>query len=232
MDNDAKIFLSHNSKDKQFVLKLAKSLKDEGLTPWYDEWELKVGDSLHSKISEGISESGWLAVILSKNSVKSDWVTHELNAALAIELKAKEVFVLPILIEDCELPIFLADKVFADFRTNFEKGMRDLLKTINPQTLIQERIFSSLKHIKTNTKYLWKEIINIKAATKIQCEIKKSTYQKIEAELAYLSIDCGLFDVALRHAYENEGGENILYIDLINISDELYELVNKWSNSP
>ena len=51
-----KIFLSHSSKDKEFVRKLADDLKTYGLSVWFDEWEIKVGDSITNKISQGIDE--------------------------------------------------------------------------------------------------------------------------------------------------------------------------------
>lgn len=133
MSKIAKIFLSHSSNDNEFVRRLAKDLKLKGVPIWFDEWELKVGDSLNEKISEGIKESGWLAVILSKQSVKSQWVKKELNAALTKELEKRHVFVLPILIEDCEIPIFLRDKVFADFRDNYKSGIEALLRRLIPE---------------------------------------------------------------------------------------------------
>jgi hypothetical protein len=136
MKNSAKIFLSHSVNDKEFVRKLANDLSNYQVPVWLDEWELKVGDSLSTKIQQGIQESGWLAVILSKNSVASSWVTIELNAAMATELEKKQVFVLPILIEDCEIPLFLKDKLFADFRKNYPAGLAALLKRLIPENLI------------------------------------------------------------------------------------------------
>ena len=60
------VFLSHNSEDKSFVRKLATDLRRYGVKVWLDEAELKVGDSLVDKISSGISDMQFLAVILSK----------------------------------------------------------------------------------------------------------------------------------------------------------------------
>jgi len=123
----SKVFLSHSSLDKAFVGRLAIDLREKNVPVWYDKWELKVGDSLTEKISEGISDSSWLAVVLSKNSVSSQWVKKELNAALAIELEKRNVFVLPIMLDDCEIPVFLKDKLYADFRSTYEDGLHSLL---------------------------------------------------------------------------------------------------------
>lgn len=133
MNKSAKIFLSHSSKDKDFVRRLANDLKSNNVPVWFDEWELQVGDSLNQKISDGISESGWLAVVISINSINSKWVEKELNAAFTTELEKKQVFVLPIVIEDCEIPLFLRDKLFADFRTDYSSGLKTLLKRLIPE---------------------------------------------------------------------------------------------------
>jgi hypothetical protein len=122
-----KIFLSHSSKDKEFVRHIANDLQTYDLPVWFDEWEIKVGDSLTQKISDGINESGWLIIVLSENSINSKWVQNEINAAMTIELEKKEVFILPILIDDCKIPILLRDKLYADFRKSYTIGIKSLL---------------------------------------------------------------------------------------------------------
>jgi hypothetical protein len=124
------VFLSHSSRDKTFVSRLANDLKARGVPVWFDQWELKVGDSLTEKIEKGISQSGWLVVVLSKSSVDSDWVQKELRAAQARELRDKNVFVLPIVIDDCQIPLFLLDKLHADFRISYEHGLELVLRRV------------------------------------------------------------------------------------------------------
>lgn len=124
------VFLSHSSKDKAFVSRLATDLKSRGVPVWFDQWELKIGDSLTEKIEKGIDTSGWLAVVLSKGSASSDWVQKELRAAQARELRDRNVFVLPIVIDDCEIPLFLLDKVYADFRKSYAHGLESLVKRV------------------------------------------------------------------------------------------------------
>lgn len=127
-----RVFLSHTSTDKPFVKRLASDLRARSIDVWYDDWEMRVGDSLAERIQEGIQESGFLAVVLSPRSVQSGWVRRELNAALAEELQRKGVFVLPILFEDCEIPLFLRDKLYADFRYQYSDGFDAILRTVAP----------------------------------------------------------------------------------------------------
>lgn len=111
------IFLCHASADKPVVRRIAESLIKRGSTVWLDEAEILVGDSLIEKIQAGIENSDFLGVVLSPRSVESIWVKKEVEAALTQEIDAGRVKVLPILIEDCEIPLFLRPKKYADFRT-------------------------------------------------------------------------------------------------------------------
>jgi TIR domain len=65
-------------------------------------------------------------IVLSQASVSSRWVEQELNAALTNQISGKGV-VLPLLLEDCELPMLLRDRLYADFRADFDVGFQALL---------------------------------------------------------------------------------------------------------
>ena len=121
------VFISYSHKDRPFVERLAVGLKAKGLNLWYDQWELKIGDSLVDKINYGIKSQDFLITVLSKSSVKSEWVRRELNAALIKELQERRVVILPIVIEDCDIPPLLSDKVYADFRGSYLSGLNKLL---------------------------------------------------------------------------------------------------------
>jgi hypothetical protein len=121
------IFVSHSSKDRIFVNTLALDLRSRGFDVWYDQWELGVGDSISTVIQKGIMESSWLLVVLSPDSVSSRWVREELNAAFARQLAEDRVYILPVLHRDCIMPVFLADKVYADFRADYWEGLNKLV---------------------------------------------------------------------------------------------------------
>lgn len=120
------IFLSHTSIDKPFVEKLARDLKRIGVNVWFDKWEIKVGDSIILKIEEGIWENEFLGIVLSPEALNSEWVKNELKTALALQKETKKVFILPIYYRNCEIPDFLIDRKFADFRTEYENGFKEL----------------------------------------------------------------------------------------------------------
>ena len=126
------VFLSHNSKDKPWVRKLAERLTLDGITVWLDEAELNIGDSLIEKISAGIQDMKFVAAIISKNSIQSSWVQKEINLAMSKEIAGRTVTVLPLLIDNCTLPASLADKLYANFTSpeNYEVEYTKLLRAL------------------------------------------------------------------------------------------------------
>lgn len=125
------VFLSHSSADNELAKQVSEDLKKAGYGVWLDKAEIGVGINFVEKIAQGISKSRFVAVMVSKNSHESNWVGKELTMKLAEEVKTGRVCVLPILVDECELPPLLADKDYADFRTDYERGLKDLLVAIN-----------------------------------------------------------------------------------------------------
>lgn len=117
------IFLSHTHIDKPFVEKLAGRLNKLGVKTWFDKWEIKVGESITWKIEEGIKTNEFLGIVLSPEALKSEWVKSELDAAWFKQMETKKIVVLPIYHRDCEIPLLLRARKYADFRTGFEDGL-------------------------------------------------------------------------------------------------------------
>lgn len=149
------IFLSHSREDKFFARKLAEKLSEFGVDVWIDEAEIKVGDSLIRKISEAIEKAEYVAAVLSHNSVLSPWVQKELAIAMTQEISGRKVKVLPILLEKCEIPEFLEDKVYADFTEpeKFAKSFSSILHAIGiskpVQKVTEKKIMETIKPVKT-----------------------------------------------------------------------------------
>ena len=132
------IFISYSHADESFVGKLALNLVKHDAHVWVDTWELNVGDSILNRVQEAIQASSALLIVLSKASVASEWCRKELNAGLMRELDEKKVIVLPVLVEDCEIPVFLREKMYADFRKNFKTGLKALVEAVSRVTKIDQ----------------------------------------------------------------------------------------------
>ncbi len=102
-----------------------------------DFWEIKIGDSLLEQIEKGLRDADFVIAVLSHESVKSEWAKKELRIALQRSLVEHKKTVLPIKIDDCEVPGILQDLVYADFR-HYETGFQNLLTTLYPEGLLQK----------------------------------------------------------------------------------------------
>lgn len=128
-------FLCHSSGDKAVVEELARFLEGAGVDVWIDSARMDIGDSLIEKISVGIKETNYLVAFISASSVQSGWVQKELRLAMTTEILNQRVVVMPVVLDDCEIPFFLRDKLYADFRSSerqqIEKHrlLRAILKT-------------------------------------------------------------------------------------------------------
>jgi hypothetical protein len=146
------IFLSHSSKDKFFVRELAERLRGYGVKVWLDEAEIKVGESLSTKIGKAIDENDYVGVVLSQNSINSEWVQRELQVAIHKEFSKKQVVVLPMLLEKVEIPPFLRDKLYADFTSpeKYEQTFPKILTAMGiniecNKTIVKDMVKKDLK---------------------------------------------------------------------------------------
>lgn len=93
---ESDLFISHASEDKSdFVKPLADELIKQGVSVWYDEYALRIGDSLRGSIDKGLSQSRFGLIILSKNFFEKNWTQYELNGLVAKEMEGEKV-ILPI----------------------------------------------------------------------------------------------------------------------------------------
>lgn len=80
------VFISHASPDKGgFVLPLAESLRSRGVRVWLDQWTIGLGESISTSISEGLGQSRFGIVVLSKEFFARAWPKKELGALFAQE---------------------------------------------------------------------------------------------------------------------------------------------------
>ncbi len=110
------VFISHASEDKDSVVRdLASALTAQGLRVWYDEFTLRIGDSLRQKIDRGLSASRVGLVVLSPSFISKGWPNYELDGIVARAISGEQIL-LPIWHEISKQEVIdyspsLADKV-------------------------------------------------------------------------------------------------------------------------
>lgn len=122
------VFLSHSTKDKDIAEKIAKAVQAFGINIWYSEWALSPGDSLVGKVDEALGANDCLVVLVSENSLESEWVSRELNSTVMNGLSGKKVAIIPVLIDGSNLPEILKDILYIDMSGDYTEGLLKLLE--------------------------------------------------------------------------------------------------------
>lgn len=95
-DREYDVFISHASEDKDEVVRpLALALRAAGLSVWYDEFELRIGDSLRRKIDKGLATSRFGVIVMSDIFFEKGWPNYELDG-LVTRANTGEQVLLPI----------------------------------------------------------------------------------------------------------------------------------------
>ena len=144
------VFICHAWEDKDTIARpLAHALQKEGLRVWYDEFTLKVGDSLRRSIDHGLSESRYGVVILSPHFFAKEWPQRELDGLVAKEINSGKI-ILPIWhnitrkdVERHSPP--LADKLAVSTANGLDKVLQELLRVINPKATSKFRSANEIK---------------------------------------------------------------------------------------
>lgn len=124
------VFISYSRKDADFVDKLSYALIENNVKVWKDDMKMVAGDLLSHRIRAGIEGASYFLIVLSKNSLASKWVQEEINEALVRETEQKGIVIIPIVLDDCEIPAVLKDKLFVDFKENFDSGLKRILGVV------------------------------------------------------------------------------------------------------
>ena len=123
------VFLSYSSHDRAFVKRLNRNLRSRSIETWLDEQNIPLGASITAHVQEGLHEADVLLVFLSVTSVASRWVNAEWQTHYSRQLNGKSIATIPVLLDDCEIPAFLADRKYIDFRKkeDYETNLSTLL---------------------------------------------------------------------------------------------------------
>jgi hypothetical protein len=104
------VFVSYSRKDINFARRLAADLEQAGFDVWWDISDLKGGDDWIRFIPSAIQASQYFVVLLSPDSLQSEWVSKEYSYALRLRKK-----VVPAMIKPCDVPFALNTINYVDF---------------------------------------------------------------------------------------------------------------------
>ena len=129
------IFISYSRRDQEFVFKLATDLESRGGRVWLDQADIQGGEQWQQSISSGIAQSGAFLLVISPDSMDSEYVHLELETAV---LQGKPIF--PLIYRRASIPENLSRFQFIDFtQGGYRKNLADLLAGLNDQGIKFQR---------------------------------------------------------------------------------------------
>ena len=124
-----RIFLSHSTKDADFVQRLAIALETEGFTPWLCEVDIEKARTSSPRSTKGLAQSDLALLIWSQHAANSAWTLEEWTAALARQVEENRIRLGIVLLRDCPMPLppLLRTKNYLDARTDEAAGIDGVL---------------------------------------------------------------------------------------------------------
>ena len=126
------VFLSYSRKDISFIERLAADLKNAGIDVWYDVSRIAGGARWRSEIENALRNSQHVIVVLSPDSIVSEWVEREFLFSSNLRRK-----VIPLMYRACELPLNYVDLNYIDVQgDNYGRNFGELLKALNVDSTV------------------------------------------------------------------------------------------------
>lgn len=131
-------FISHSSRDKDRAKELVAALRERGVEVWIDHERIGFGDSIPGKIAQGLQSADVILVLVSIEFVGSQWCRSEYEPLIVREIESGRTAVIPVRLDNAEMPVFLQPKRYVDFRSGMSATTLDeLAEDINTESTIK-----------------------------------------------------------------------------------------------
>jgi len=118
------VFISHASEDNAAVKQLTRRLQEDGFDPWFDVDRLLPGQDWNFEIEKALQASGAILLCFSSVSVaKEGYIQREYKRAMRYREEKPEgtIFVIPVRLDECELPFFIREIQWVNYPDDYEK---------------------------------------------------------------------------------------------------------------
>jgi hypothetical protein len=123
------VFISHRGVDVREAETLGTDLRQAGHDVWLDEWKIKPGDSIVSRINEGLETATHVVVCYSSEG-RAPWMDIEWMSTLARQLNGAGVKLVPVVLTGGGPPAILSDIKWTDFTKDWVRALAELLRAL------------------------------------------------------------------------------------------------------
>ena len=231
MSKEWDAFISHATEDKDTIVsRLADALEKLKVKIWYDEFSLKVGDSLTKSIDEGLNKSRFGIIVISKKFLEKRWTDYEYRSLLSKEENNKVILPIwhDITREEVKgYSLYLADKVALNTsKMSVNKLALTLTEIIRPDIYRNIQAYLLFKKLTVDAKPVLAKLSDLKPPEHPQSKLSKQL--EVRARIIYygigkafnFSIEQDIFNYELDIRPDREiqtwAIMNLCYLELIN----------------
>jgi tetratricopeptide (TPR) repeat protein len=204
-----KVFLSHSTKDKQFVQTLASELEAEKIEPWLCEVDIEFGQNFVAKIEEGLRDADLTIVFWSPEAARSDWTRLEWTSVTAREISESRTRLGLVLLRECAIPELLRVKHRIDAQTDPEKGRLETVAWIK-----RLRDMRRLAETKAPGVFLPDPPHDFVGRTEALEMLYAALKEEVGSALLHGEPGCGKSTLALKFAWQTQGAFDAVVFQL------------------
>lgn len=213
MPNSYDVFISSSRKDAAFVNRLVGRLHEHGISTFYDQVDMAVGEPLFETLENAVTNARFVLVVLSPDYIASVWTTLEWQIAVAHQASDRGKRVIPILLRDCEIPPILAALLYADFRSDaaFEQNFQRLVNVLGqePKANTETRHvdhFGAVSEVVSHSPQLAQMVAELQAKVDALVEPREATESKrpgpdVDTKLCFVAMPFGSKELNDVYAY-------------------------------
>ncbi|TRX58195.1 TIR domain-containing protein [Fulvivirga sp. M361] len=125
------VFISYSQNDEKYADLISKRLRETGHEVWYDDWKIREGDNLISKIEEGLRNTDAIIIIVSQHSLQSEWVKQEYSVIAFSDISKKKARIIPVLVDKSTVPQYLSRYLYVDLTNDQSLGIDRIVNALS-----------------------------------------------------------------------------------------------------
>lgn len=124
------VFISHNNFNKDIAREIGLFLAAENINVWFDEWNIAPGESIPSKVNNGLELCTHFLLLWSEKASKAPWVQVEMNATIGRMLSTGNVKIIPIMLDRTPLPTIISSYKYIKYMSGTEKDRSKIIQSV------------------------------------------------------------------------------------------------------
>jgi hypothetical protein len=126
----SRVFLSYSLADQPFAHQIQAALASANVRVAIEPFGLSPGDSISESIGKAVAASDFMILLISPDSLKSDWMLREVEALTSGEWQQRAITIIPVKVRACVVPKYLSQWHVIDLSRSLDRGLERLVNVV------------------------------------------------------------------------------------------------------